>query len=106
MINEMRIVHHIVRIRITVIHIRQNIYQTSDCKRLKSQSVLDSFKLFLSFLKQAPVEREPIGNAERRSHFFPRRWQLFVITKANFNVFHYKYHKGKFALCSLKFLNV
>jgi hypothetical protein len=73
MINEMRIVHHIVRIRITVIHIRQNIYQTSDCKRLKSQSVLDSFKLFLSFLKQAPVEREPIGNAERRSHFFPRR---------------------------------
>jgi hypothetical protein len=66
MINEMRIVHHIVRIRITVIHIRQNIYQTSDCKRLKSQSVLDSFKLFLSFLKQAPVEREPIGNAERR----------------------------------------
>jgi hypothetical protein len=41
MINEaeMRIVHHKVRIRITVNHIRQNIYQTSECKLPKSQSI-------------------------------------------------------------------
>jgi hypothetical protein len=35
----MRIVHHKVRIRITVNHIRQNIYQTSECKLPKSQSI-------------------------------------------------------------------